>query len=421
MTSTTHTEYGGGLGRRVKMGPYNYETTATGNNAATATSSDTKSGVSNPSWRRQVRQALNATTPYTRSVVDDGLFWGSYSATFQRRDPFWPGAARYDNCYEVCGGAVANNPRLLPPALPSLGTVDVDARIAFLQRARAVRQNFQGGVFLGELREAIHMVARPGKALREAVTRYSTAAKKAVARARNLKQASSAVTGTWLEAMFGWRPLLSDVDSAMKALAATNTLIVEVLQGSAKADWYSSVGRDENRFSGSTIGYKRTYRAYNKAIVRYKGGVGWESANQAPSWRENWGLTLDNFVPTVYELIPYSFLIDYFSNLGKIIDSASFGTVSVRWGCKSAVQSSEMQISHELVDRSTPGQDIKWRQGAFNVHKPKLGTYFFSRTPIGGVSVGISDLQFRCPGVGSTKWLNIGALAFERSAGKLRY
>jgi hypothetical protein len=411
---STTVESGGGVGRITKRGPYNYTATVTGNNSATATSTSVKSGSKNPSWRRQVRLAVNATGAYSFTTTVDGLTWGSLTASFMRRDPFWPGVPRYDNCDEICGGALANNPRILPPSSPNSSTVDIRARINFIQQCRSARRSFQGGVFLGELREAIHMVTRPGQALRQAITRYSSSAKKAVRRGRNLRNAQKALSGTYLEAVFGWRPLFSDIDSGMKALAKTSTLIVEVRSGFARDEWTSQPARYDNVFSGSSIQFRQFWRAKNAVFVKYKGAVGWESANSASSWRQNWGLTLSDFAPTIYELIPYSFLVDYFTNLGQIIDSASFGTVNLRWGCKSAVSSAWAEIQHTATHRNINPEDLNWRLGACSVHLPKLGSYQFTRSPVGAVSVGLGDLRFRCPGVGSTQWLNIAALAAQR-------
>lgn len=37
-----------------------------------------------------------------------------------------------------------------------------------------------------------------------------------------------------------------------------------------------------------------------------------------------WGFRPERFVPTIYELIPWSWLVDYFSNVGSIVESLSY-------------------------------------------------------------------------------------------------
>lgn len=414
MVTTVTVDRNGAIGRRVKIGPFNFEQISGAGNIATATSTHTKNGSSNPSWRKQVRAAVNATTSYGRLDTDDGLFYVSASGTNQKRDPFWAGPARFDTSVETIYGALGNNPRLLPPSFISNSSLDIQARISFVKKAQALRRSFQGGVFLGELRETLHMIRRPAEALRNGVDAYVRNARKAYRKAANSKAAAKALSNTWLEHAFGWRPLLSDVDDAMKALARQNTLIVEVVSSFASADGYANRGSDTNGLAGFFLVMQRLYRTKYSNFVRYKGAVGWESGNKASSWRENWGLTLDNFAPTVWELIPYSFLVDYFTNIGDIIDTASFGTVNLRWGTKAAVSKAELEVHVDFAMTDNPPSTKNGRVTSRHVSVPKLSQSSFVRTPIGGVSVGIFDFQFRCPGVGSTKWLNIGALAAGR-------
>jgi hypothetical protein len=408
------TEKGTTRYRVQKLGPYNFSDSSGTGNTGTAISDDSKAGSKNRLWRRQVRTVVNAATFYTRTLVRDGLTWGSTSVTYKSRDPFWPGPARWDNVLDTTFGAMGNNPRVLPPSLPAAdSSLDVQARISFVSRVRSSRTKFQSGVFMGELAETIHMIARPASALRSAISSYSRAAKKAARRAHGSHAVSKAITGTWLEHSYGWKPLFSDIDSAMEALANKSHLVPEVVSSFASSDYGGSEFVTER--NGYSL-FDRLFAVKFRRFVRYKGAVAWESPNLAPSWTSNWGLTLSEFLPTVWELIPYSFLVDYFSNLGKIIETSSLGTVSLRWGFVTSVLSGDKILVHDSLrnpDNTLNNKD--WRAGSLNVSYPQLSRYTMTRTPIGGVSVGISDIQFRCPGVGSTKWLNIAALAVEKS------
>ena len=189
-----------------------------------ATSSVSKVGVKQPNWRRRVRLCVDATGPYVVDAIQDGLIQGSISATgkvltveggFDRIIPF----------KEYWEGPFLGNPKVPAPSAYGPAADDTQARMAFLQHVRSLRTQFQGGVFLGELKEAIHMIVRPAQALRSAVDVYLGAAKEAARRGKGKKAITRAIAGTWLEKSYGWVPMFSDIDSAMKALATTGHLV----------------------------------------------------------------------------------------------------------------------------------------------------------------------------------------------------
>jgi len=367
-----------------------------------ATSSVTKVGVNNPGWKQAIREARNAATPYSVSAVNDGLFTGSFGGVVTIGSTI---------ITESRSGACLVNPRPAPPAILGTFNLDGQARIKFLQACRGARSSFQGGQFLGELKETIHMIRSPASALRREITRYSRAAEKATRGIRNAKSISKAVAGTWLEHSYGWRPLLADVDDAVKTLARIPPVIGTPISVSLRDEYFSGLSVIGNVISHTKCetGFRTRYRSF----VRYKGLVGYAcDTSAAGSWTSQWGLTLDNFIPTVYELIPYSFLVDYFSNLGSLIDAASFGTVSLRWGVCSTVSSSEFVLGfHRVVQQGS---------GVFSNPKvalsaPKLSRYSFTRVPISSVSVGITDFQLKVPGVDDwRKWANVGALLLDK-------
>jgi hypothetical protein len=378
---------------------------------SSAVSSSTVSKTKIKDWKRRIRLIQSATGPYSRADVNDHIVTGKIVVSYD-----WPngGTPSKDRATVTLYGAVDCNPRPVTPNMP-IEDLDIQARMGFLSKVRKARSSFQGGVFLGELKEAVHMIVRPGQALRKSISSYSTAAKKAVRRAKNSKAATKALTGTYLEKSFGWGPLAADIDNGMEALARTSLLIPEVVQYTAFKEYTTGVGDYTNVPPGTGIGILSRYRTRFSGLLRYKGAVAWESSNLAPSWRSNWGLETRDFVPTVWELIPWSFMVDYFTNLGKVIDAASLGTVSLRWGCKSTKQEAAHQLYSRKVYAPDPPNQQHYTVEAVIVPAQHLSRFSFSRQIIDSVSVGVSDLRFRCPGIDDTaKWLNIGALALEK-------
>jgi hypothetical protein len=284
-----------------------------------------------------------------------------------------------------------------------------------MKKVRKSTRSFQSGVFLGELREAIHMVTRPAQGLRKAISSYSSAAKNAVRRARNTAEASRAVSGTWLEHGFGWRPFFQDIDNGMRALANIPRIIGEPISGYAEETSKTSpFSTGESLINANLV---TSWTNVIRVAVRYKGLVAYENDSTAPDFKSNWGLTLGDFIPTVWELIPYSFLVDYFTNIGDVLDTSGMGIVSLRWGfCSTRKYGIRRLISYKWVNAGWPALN-HWVPGTINLPRKDLTNFSFTRTRVSGVSVGVTDFDVKVPGVRNWRqWANIGALALERSA-----
>lgn len=374
---------------------------------ASKTSTDAKVGTRVPNWRQKIARVTQAGSAYSRSATTLGFVTGSITGSYAENTQ---NTRRTD---DMLYGELFLTAGPIEPTLPSFPSLDVNARVNFLSKCRSVHRAFQGGVFLGELREAIHMIARPGAALRRGVSAYLAEAKKVVRR-NHYTDRGRLLTKTWLEYNYGWRPLIRDIDAGMAALADTRHIVPDIVVGYSKDEIFSEPYVRLSTAPGSFIQAAASFHERWRGSVRYLGCVAWESENRASQWQEHWGLTARDFIPTVWELIPYSFIVDYFSNLGAILDASSFGTVSLRWGIKS-----EMLNSSVRMGRITPGfnsssaLEPKWVTASLSLGQ--LSKWSFQRSLVSSVSVGLNDLQFKIPGVGDwRKWANLSALAIEK-------
>jgi len=132
------------------------------------------------------------------------------------------------------------------------------------------------------------------------------------------------------------------------------------------------------------------------------------------SWREA--------LPVVWELIPYSFLVDYFSNIGQIIDSYSTQLGGVMWINGTVRVEREIKLNSLALDADAMKAAFQGTVGAFRYELSGSGGEYggyvnrcvrFDRTPWSaqGLLLSLADIQIKVPGVGSSKWLNIAALA----------
>lgn len=371
------------------------------------TSTDAKTGSKNPNWRNQIRRVSQAGTPYSRTLELFGFVSGQVDGSFH--NSVAPVGQR--TTIRAYGELFLDSGPTLP-SLPNVSALDIQARVNFLKKCRSTQRAFQGGVFLGELREAVHMIIRPASALRRSISSYSAAAKKAVRRAKGPHKAK-ALSGTWLEASYGWRPLFNDIDAGMAALADTSHLVPDVIVGVAKDEWRTSPAWASTVISGTFLNCDASFRTRFRGMVRYLGCVAWESENRAGGWQSHWGLTLSDFAPTIWELIPYSFLVDYFSNIGAIIDASSFGAVAVRWGVRSTVAESSVELGN--YSPSWHSSSVSQATQSASLGLSPLSRFSFNRGLFSTVDVGIADIRFQVPGIGNwQKWANMAALAVEK-------
>lgn len=376
------------------------------------TSTDSRVGGSVRNWKRKIAECTDATGNYSRTIIRQGLIRGEVVFTITN-----PNQGNQRQQMRMHG--VITNSGSGHPAAPSVPTnsQDTQARINFMKKVRKTQRGFQTGVFLGELRETIHMVTRPASALRHAISSYSSAAKYAYGRAGGGRRGLKAVSGTWLEHSYGWRPLFSDIDQGMSALARLPRVYGEVITGYSEQRTVAGPAKWNPIWENTTV--QLQFMDVNTTRVRYKGMLAFANdRSKAEEWNQKWGLTLSDFAPTAWELIPYSFLVDYFTNVGDIIDTASMGTVALRWGFKSSFAAGQRILtSYKLANIGgwSPNSTWHWTPNSLVCVCPELSRVQFDRTSISSVSVGISDFQVKVPGVDDwRKWANIAALAVEK-------
>lgn len=303
------------------------------------------------------------------------------------------------------------------PLVPSEQKADAKALQMFVDQIRQVQTTFQGGVFLGELRETIHLITSPAKSLRNGIAGYLATLKK---RKRSLKRvpakkrlatANRILSDTWLEYSFGWKPLLHDIDDAAKTLANRLASSPKWKPVFAKGiDEYTASNRVES-LSGSiveAINHRVDY--VTRQEVQYRGQVSIEHPYSKVSFHS--GLGLNDFVPTVWELIPYSFLVDYFANIGAIISASSLLQSNLRWSARTARSFFSCEVKDTIIKVTNNVNFATF--GTCSPVTEKRTKAVVSRAPYAGSLV--PPLNFYVPGVGSTRWANIGALLLGNRA-----
>jgi hypothetical protein len=238
-----------------------------------------------------------------------------------------------------------------PLSKVSVTQADNRAKAQYLSSIRALRTTFQGGVALGEMAETVRMITNPLSSLRKGVASYLSVLKKRRSGfqrrplKRRLHDANKMIADTWLEYSFGWKPLILDIRDAAKELVLLQS------KASVSGSPVSGFGQATFRLPTTTgslgvsmVGadiFSNT-RATFGVSVKYTGWVGGEGFSNRSSL-DALGFTPETFVPTVWELIPYSFLIDYFSNVGDLVSSMTTSTYGLRWTCRTQLEFTESE------------------------------------------------------------------------------
>lgn len=387
-------------------------------------------------WRYRIARGLNATTllDAERCSLDytpGHIYLGK-----------WCGGGVQQWGYYVYDGDLFDGHTSIwtrPPAAPTV--MDSKTRDEALARAisdaRSKQSHFRGGNFIAELADTIRGLRNPAKGFRGLLDTYHRNARRRVKRAvgrrappvtqqdfRRLERdapdvsraAQRALSDTWLESNFGWQPLLSDAVDAYKAIRAL----------SARTPLARFFGRSSNDDQPSYTSNTRnlqitpmdfTVRTVLKYDVTFYGAVKVE-VDAPPSGQaiEEMGVQAQDFIPAVWEAIPYSFLVDYFSNVGSVIEAVSFPRSDLAWIARTFRNHSIRSSEQVAIRNSSPAFPANNSNFVWEFQPPRVEwtRSYVNRTAYSGSVV--PGLRFEIPGSKNwRKWLNIAALARMRT------
>lgn len=233
--------------------------------------------------------------------------------------------------------------------------------VGILNRINQAVNEFQGGVFIGEIRETLQLLRHPVESilksclsLRKAEIRFADKLKRLekwyrsqlrlnvrkreeiekryLARLRWLEKLWG---NEWLKFQYGVLPLMSDAQSAVDRL---NRIAAKRKRRIVKYNLSDNNESAEGPFHNGAYGWywqeagqtSVTARGSSKALIQVLPSL---SAYDL----SNWGITLQNIVPTLYELTPWTFLLDYFTNVNEILNSTFTEQGDIVWmwaGCE---------------------------------------------------------------------------------------
>lgn len=289
---------------------------------------DTMTGYKLPNYKSIIRSGGNATT--SASGVKYSGRPGFYQAKGKATSVLDPKLVKTAEIYGNPAGLSYPDQGSLPAEI--ITKVSNRAISKFISRANSVRSSVEAGQDFGELKEALKAMTNPAGALRDYVLSYFPRVRKLKARYRKRRDLKKALADTYLEWTFGWKPLAQDIADAYVGIQnANNVLPAYPIEGGA-SETYSGATSLLGIGNGTVACYLNVTET-STYQVRIKGVMRTRSVDNRVGFDQVLQLELPDFLPTAWDLLPYSFIVDYFTNIGDIVSAYSFRFQDLAWVC----------------------------------------------------------------------------------------
>jgi hypothetical protein len=270
--------------------------------------------------------------------------------------------------------------------------------------------DFKAFTALGELRETISMIKGRALGLRSLVDKHRIRSAIARAKARSLKEWVGTASDLWLEYSFGWKPFISDIQGLLTVIDEAS----QPLPKSASATYRDTIKRAvvELNTSFPTSGSQVLQTTYQQRVVEF--GINWTvgykflAASSAGIDSNNvvrLGISPQELVATGWELLPWSFLLDYFGTIGGFLNATVVASMTdINWGSKSLFSRTDTQLwTRSKRDPVATGYIVTVnREGFASIVKTE-----YSRTK---TKPGLPKIQFKSTKLSTSQGLNLAAL-----------
>lgn len=385
---------------------------------------DSKNGDDMPHFQSVINRGANATNRLSatssRIVYRKGLI--STATKDSVSGPVHHGWT------EVVGPTPYVPTRPVPQAV--LDEADSKAKMALIKKVKEF-QSFNGPVIIGELRETIGHLKRPAGALRAMFygffgnqsqlldklneDLFRTTYKRH--RRRLVDRYTKDFADNWMELTFAVQPLIGTIkDVAENALPRLKLNQLTRLSATVPAEQsrYVHTGWISAGQISAAVSYDTLQR--DRALCNYtvwvRDSVGGNHADYLQNIIDNSNMNWAELPGVAWELLPMSWLYDYFMNIGELLGSNFDYNSRIAFG-KKAVTS---DVLDTLVDfrYKKSGVGLIWVN--FAQKDPYMLSYSrsFVRTPISALpGVSLGDFRLELPGT-TGQFTNMASLARQK-------
>jgi hypothetical protein len=296
-------------------------------------------------------------------------------------------------------GNVPTYPTATYTALPQAVT---EAETNFAKSYRKATRRSMTGVTLAELAETASLLANPLKSMFELTHDFAKSLKRG--KRLPMKRYAHFLSDSWLTYSFGMKPLASEANDYMETIRSIDSArLVELIRcfgtGSHSVDEGTLIQDVTASGNGAFAQAERQITRTTEVTIRGAVAV----RGEIPPMQQ-FGLSALDIVPTVWEAIPFSFLVDYFTNAGDTLDALMLRYVDFSW-LNQTVRNSRTATYRSIVP---PAPDSFTAARYAYGGEARLVTTTVTRDKRSNNFGG--SLTFEVPGQRSLKWLNIAAL-----------
>lgn len=382
-------------------------------------------GYKVPAWFRLVREGLNATSPLVGTLrtvkASKCLIEVSTTNTVGSPGNF--------KCVEWKGYPIYAIPSSDPPSDAVISDIRNAALAKFYANVAKDRNNSQYGETLGEWRETVRAIRHPIKGLRDFILGYRRSSRKRLRRftrggrssagrdpnhdndRKNAKLLAKTLADLRLEFVFGWIPLIKSTNEAVVAMLDRWDHPDRVTtQGKAGCD-YNGIDGEQLLFTHENWRVTQGVKTFSRYEHRFRACIRTGAVNGEIGSIQTMGLLPEDWIPTLYELFPWSFVLDYFLQVGDLINAMCFRRSNIIWGVEDKRIFTRKEYSVPII-RNDPSI------GGYATYKPlKLNAWggnckteikSITRSDILQVSL-LPDLYWHLP-FDQRAWYNMAAI-----------
>jgi len=372
-------------------------------------------------WRKRIREHKSATTSVSGEIYEISQKRAVWTVHQKLTDGvpgvLYPSTVRYVGC------TLHTRVQGYVPSINIIdGIAEKEATKKFYRKVSATKKSLEGLVFMGEMRETLRMLRNPAKSLFDSARNdYLAALSKR--KQRNPRNWARGLSGAWLEWAFGVTPLVNDINNILLGLDRLNsdpihtTLLTAVGRSRVAPPPTQYVWNPDNHirmwFKGEHTEYITQKVKYRGMYVRQRSQI--KDLTHKQKFAETFGLNMREFVPAAWELMPWSFLVDYFTNIGDILEQSVTNLENIAWCVRTEINTGTrvarlgLDVPRTKTALTIPGLAEFVSAAVASDSTCSITRRSFSRAPS---TPQVSPFYLEIPG-SVQKWLNMAALGVQ--------